>query len=52
VLVIKVKICNDEPVVIPADTRRYDLHALVDQITRENSHESIDWGKPVGKESW
>lgn len=50
--VIKVKICNDKPVVIPADSRQYDLRALVDQITRENSHDLIDWGKPVGKESW
>ncbi|MFZ2060768.1 MAG: hypothetical protein WAU82_07135 [Candidatus Binatus sp.] len=49
---IKVKICNDKPVVIPADSRQYDLRALVDQITRENSHDLIDWGKPVGKESW
>jgi antitoxin component of MazEF toxin-antitoxin module len=50
--VIKVKIYNDKLGVISADTRRYDLRDLVDQITRENSHESIDWGKPVGKESW
>ena len=49
---IKVKICNNKPAVISTDTRRYDLRDLVDQITRENSHESIDWGKPVGKENW
>ncbi|WP_425163352.1 hypothetical protein [Candidatus Binatus sp.] len=49
---IKVKICNDKVVVAPVESRRYDLRALVDQITRENSHDLIDWGKPVGKESW
>jgi len=49
--VIKVKISDDKPTTTPADTRRYDLRALVNQITRENSHELIDWGKPVGKES-
>jgi len=50
--VIKVKTCDDKPAMTPVDTRRYDLRALVDQITRENSHELIDWGSPVGKESW
>ena len=49
---IKVKTCDDKPAMTPVDTRRYDLRALVDQITRENSHELIDWGSTVGKESW
>jgi antitoxin component of MazEF toxin-antitoxin module len=49
--VIEVKTCNDKPAMTPVDTRRYDLRALVDQVTLENSHELIDWGKPVGKEN-
>jgi antitoxin MazE len=28
------------------------LESLVAQITPENCHEEIDWGKPVGKEVW
>ncbi len=29
----------------------YDLDQLLDRITPENLHESIDFGKPVGKEA-
>lgn len=28
------------------------LEELVDKITPENSPETADWGKPVGKEVW
>jgi antitoxin component of MazEF toxin-antitoxin module len=39
-------------IVIPAQSLRYDLHQLVDRITPKNSHRLVDWGKPVGKETW
>ena len=29
----------------------YDLDQLIDRITPENLHESIDFGRPVGKET-
>lgn len=29
-----------------------ELQELVDQITPENRHEEINWGKPAGKEVW
>jgi len=29
----------------------YDLDQLLDRITPENLHESIDFGRPVGKET-
>lgn len=30
----------------------YDIRALVKKITKENRHELVDWGPPVGKEFW
>ena len=38
--------------VIPAETRRYDLQQLVKEITPENKHQLVDWGKPIGEEIW
>jgi hypothetical protein len=29
-----------------------ELLDLVDQVTPENRHDEINWGKPVGKEVW
>ena len=29
----------------------YDLDQLLDRITPENLHESIDFGRPIGKET-
>ncbi len=49
---VEVKVRAGRLIVIPAASRRYELHRLVEQITPENSHELIDWGKPAGKESW
>ncbi len=36
----------------PVKKGKYTLEELVARITRENRHEEIDWGKPVGKEVW
>lgn len=30
----------------------YTLDELLDQITAENRHEEVDWGKPEGDEVW
>jgi antitoxin component of MazEF toxin-antitoxin module len=32
--------------------RKYDLRQLVSQITKKNRHAAVDWGPPVGRESW
>ncbi len=32
--------------------RRYSLDELIDGITAENLHSTIEWGKPLGKEVW
>ena len=49
---VEIKVRAGRLIVIPAASHRYDLRRLVQQITPENSHELIDWGKPVGKEHW
>lgn len=32
--------------------RRYSLRSLVAGISRDNVHEPVDTGEPVGRESW
>jgi antitoxin MazE len=31
---------------------QFTLESLVSAITRDNQHQELDWGKPVGKEVW
>jgi antitoxin MazE len=38
-------------VIEPAQRKEYDLTELVKGITRENLHDEVDFGKPVGKEA-
>jgi antitoxin MazE len=38
-------------VIEPAQRKEYDLAELVKGITRENLHDEVDFGKPVGKEA-
>jgi antitoxin MazE len=38
-------------VIEPAQRKEYDLTELVKGITRENLHDGVDFGKPVGKEA-
>ena len=32
--------------------RTYTLDELLDQVTAENRHEEVDWGRPEGDEVW
>ena len=43
---------EDGRLVISKQRPKIDLDALIDRITPENRHETIDWGPPVGKEIW
>ena len=38
-------------IIEPAQRKEYDLTELVKGITRENLHDEVDFGKPVGKEA-
>lgn len=39
-------------VIAPVERSTYRLEELLAQITTENLHEEMDWGAPVGQESW
>ena len=51
---MKVDIRNDKTrlVLTPVRRKRYDLASLLKQVTRDNLHEEVDFGKPVGREVW
>jgi antitoxin MazE len=38
-------------VIEPVHRKEYDLTELMKGITRENLHDEVDFGKPVGKET-
>ena len=37
-------------IIVPSNRRRYVLDELVAGITRDNRHDALDWGPPVGRE--
>jgi antitoxin MazE len=39
-------------VIEPVRRKEYDLGELVMRISRENVHEEVEFGGPVGKEVW
>jgi antitoxin MazE len=43
---------RDGAIVIKPARRRHSLGELVGRITARNRHGEIEWGGPVGKETW
>ena len=43
---------DGELVVRPVPKLHYDIDELISGITPSNTHEPIDWGEAVGRESW
>lgn len=41
-----------EPVRETVRERKYSLDELLSQITDENQHHEVNFGKPMGKEAW
>lgn len=39
-------------IIEPVQPDRYDLASLVDAITDDNRHESVEFGGPRGREAW
>lgn len=39
-------------IIEPARAKEYNLDELVKGITRENVHDEVDFGGPVGREAW
>ena len=49
---VDLKVQSGHLIVVPVRQSKYDLQELIDQITPENRHPLMDWGKPRGKEVW
>lgn len=48
---VDVAVENGVIVIRPAHVR-YSLEELVGGITKANRHDEMDWGSPVGRETW
>nr|WP_313113744.1 hypothetical protein [Pseudescherichia sp.] len=46
--------CDPDPSVIePVRSKsEFSIAELVEEITADNQHELVEWGKPKGKETW
>jgi antitoxin MazE len=49
---VDLKVQSGRLIVVPVRQHKYDLQELIGQITPENRHDLMDWGKPRGKEVW
>lgn len=43
---------TDDGIKVVPKKQKPTLEEMMAQITPENQHDEIDWGKPVGKEVW
>lgn len=39
-------------VLTPRRRQKYRLNDLIKRMTKENMHDDIDFGRPVGREAW
>lgn len=49
---VEVRAEGGRVVIEPVRQKEFDLDALLAGITAENRHAPVDFGKPVGRESW
>ena len=49
---VEISIEDGRLVISPVGQATYALEELVALITSDNLHDEIDWGAPVGKETW
>mgnify|MGYP000986604184 FL=1 len=49
---VEISIEEGRLVISPVERTVYALEELVGRITPDNLHDEIDWGAPVGKETW
>ena len=49
---VAMAVARDGSIVLRSTRRKYQLSELVSKITRKNRHGEMEWGRPVGKESW
>lgn len=50
---LDIEVATDGVIVLkPRRRRKYRLNDLLKGITKENMHDEIDFGRPVGRELW
>lgn len=50
---LDIEVATDGLIVLrPHRRQKYRLNDLVKGITKDNTHNEIDWGKQVGREVW
>ncbi|WP_312213704.1 type II toxin-antitoxin system antitoxin MazE [Pseudescherichia sp.] len=50
---VKIDLVEGKLVIEPVRSEAvFSLAELVEDITSDNQHELVDWGKPEGKETW
>jgi len=50
---VKIDLVEGKLVIEPVKSEAvFSLAELVEDITSDNQHELVDWGKPEGKETW
>ncbi|MBP8950498.1 MAG: AbrB/MazE/SpoVT family DNA-binding domain-containing protein [Candidatus Promineofilum sp.] len=49
---VEMSIEDGKLVISPVERVEYSLEELLAQITPENLHAEVDWGAPVGQETW
>ena len=49
---VELSIADGKLVITPVERSEYSLEELLSQITPENLHAEVDWGAPVGQETW
>ncbi|MDD5330457.1 MAG: AbrB/MazE/SpoVT family DNA-binding domain-containing protein [Sulfuricella sp.] len=49
---VDVRVEDGRVVIEPVNQKTFDLDALLAGITDENRHAPVDFGQPMGRESW
>jgi len=49
---VDLSIADGQLVVSPVRPQRFELHALLAEVTEENLHAEISAGEPTGREAW
>ena len=51
-LAVELSLVDGKLVIVPIERPKFDLEAMLDQITEDNLHSEVDVGPAVGQEVW
>ena len=51
-LPVELSLVDGKLVIVPIERPKFDLEAMLDQITEDNLHSEVDVGPAVGQEVW